>query len=194
MGLQPLPATPGTVAGYLSELKCPPDDRRPLSMATMTRRLAALGQVHLVSGHPNPCVDQLVKDFMRGARREKRVAPRQKKAIATEDIRAAVTALDSRAAATKPHGTAGGAQLIDVRDRLILLLGFAGAMRRSELAAIDLADVEPVAQGLSSICASPRPTRTAKAGGSRSSMATTKPPAQCGRTGRGWPASLSAKS
>jgi hypothetical protein len=35
----------------------------------MTRRLAALGQVHQVYGYPNPCADQLVKELMRGARR-----------------------------------------------------------------------------------------------------------------------------
>jgi len=149
VGLQPLPATPGTVAGYLSEMKAPPDDRPPLKVATMTRRLAALGQVHQVCGYPNPCVDQLVKDFMRGARRDLGVAPRQKKAIATDDIRAAVTALDNKAAADRAKGAAGSApQLLDVRDRLLLLLGFAGAMRRSELASIDLADVDQVPEGL----------------------------------------------
>ena len=69
LGLRPLPATAGTVAGYLSELKAPPDDRRPATVATLTRRLAALSQIHQACGYPNPCAAQLVKDFMRGARR-----------------------------------------------------------------------------------------------------------------------------
>jgi hypothetical protein len=55
IGLVPLPARPATVAGYVSEMVRPPDDRRPLRVSTITRRLAAIGQIHKVAGQPNPC-------------------------------------------------------------------------------------------------------------------------------------------
>jgi len=85
--------------------------------------------------HANPATDALVREAMRGIRRALGVAPRhQKKAVTTADIRAAVAPLST-----------GMAQS---RDRLILLLGFAGAMRRSELAGITLGDVEEVPEGL----------------------------------------------
>ncbi len=134
VGFDPLPATPGMIAGYVSEMAFPPDDRAPAAVSTITRRLAGIGQVHQVAGQPNPCVDTLVRETMRGVRRALGVAPRQKRAVTTADVKAAVAPLGDSAA--------------DRRDRAILLVGFAGAMRRSELAAITAADVDDVAEGL----------------------------------------------
>lgn len=136
IGLDALPAAPGTVAGYVSELAFPSDDRDPAAVSTITRRLAALGQVHSLAHHPNPCVDPLVAETMRGIRRALGVAPRhQKRAITTEEIAAALDQLDDR-------------RLLDVRDRALLLVGYAGGMRRGELAALAVKDVVSVPEGL----------------------------------------------
>ncbi len=117
VGLGPLPAEPATVAGYVAELAFPDDDRPPAAVATITRRLAAIGQVHGLAGYDNPAADPLVRQAMRGVRRALGVAPHQKRAVTTEEIAAAVAQLGDR--------------LIDHRDRALLLLGFAGGMRRS---------------------------------------------------------------
>lgn len=135
IGLDALPAAPASVAGYVAELAFPPDDRSAMAVSTITRRLAAIGQVHGLAHHRNPATDALVREAMQGIRRALGVAPRhQKKGITTGDITAAMAPL--------------GAGLADARDRLILLLGYAGAMRRSELAAITPGDVEEVPEGL----------------------------------------------
>jgi len=135
IGLEALPAAPATVAGYVAELAFPPDDRSPMAVSTITRRLAAIGQVHGLAHHRNPATDTLVREAMRGIRRVLGVAPRhQKTGVTTGDVKAAVAPL--------------GIGLTDTRDRLVLLLGFAGAMRRSELAAITPGDVEEVPEGL----------------------------------------------
>ncbi|MGH9178295.1 MAG: site-specific integrase, partial [Acidimicrobiales bacterium] len=134
VGLEALPAAPATVAGYVAEMASPPDDRSPAAVSTITRRLAAIGEGHKVAGHPNPCTEVVVRETMKGIRRILGVAPRPKKAVATADVRAAVGPL--------------GTSLLDTRDRLVLLLGFAGAMRRSELVGLDVADVEEVDEGL----------------------------------------------
>jgi len=128
-----VPASPATVAGYVAELADPPDDRSAAAVSTITRRLAAIGEGHKVAGHPNPCANQLVRETMKDIRRTLDVA-RQKKGLSTPDVRAAVADL--------------GEAMIEVRDRLILLLGFAGATRRSELVALDVAHVEEVEEGL----------------------------------------------
>jgi integrase len=67
-------------------------------------------------------------------RRSHGSAPRVKEAAVTEVV----------AAMVKPLGRS----LIDVRDRAILLIGFAGAMRRSELASLELADIAETGDGL----------------------------------------------
>lgn len=63
------------------------------------------------------------------------MAPEQKRAVTTADIAAAVAQLDDTA-------------LIDVRDRAILLLGYAGGMRRSELAGLTVTDMTSAPEGL----------------------------------------------
>lgn len=135
LGVQALPASPGAVAGYVSELAFPPEERATLAVSSITRRLAAIGQVHSVAHHPNPATDALVREAMRGIRRSLGVAPRrQKRAVATADIRAALSSLGDSAA--------------ELRDRAVLLLGFATAMRRSELAGLEVCDIEEVPEGL----------------------------------------------
>ncbi|HTT92595.1 MAG TPA: site-specific integrase, partial [Acidimicrobiales bacterium] len=119
----------------VSELAFPDDDRDPAAVSTITRRLAAIGQVHSLAGHDNPCGDALVREAMRGVRRALGVAPRhQKRAVTTEEIAAAVDQLGNR--------------LIDRRDRALLLVGYAGGMRRAELAGLDVADVASAPEGL----------------------------------------------
>jgi len=129
------PASPESVAGYLSELGFPPDDREPATVSTLSRRLSAISQAHSLAGLGNPCSDPLVRETMRGLRRSLGVAPRhQKRAVTTAEIRTAVTEL--------------GESLIELRDRVVLLVGFAGGMRRSELAGLCVGDVEDATEGL----------------------------------------------
>lgn len=159
LGVDALPAAPAVVAGYVAELADPPDDRSPARVSTITRRLAAIGEGHKVSGHPNPCTDPLVRETMKGVRRALGVAPTQKKGITTGDIKAAVAAL--------PPGLAGH------RDRLLLTLGFAGGFRRSELAGIASPTSSRSPKTSSCTSSGPRPTRRARDAGSRSSTGRT---------------------
>ncbi len=135
-GLGSMPAAPATVAGYVADLAEPADDRAPRAASTIQRRLAAIGEAHKLQGHPTPCVDPLVKQVVKGVRRQIGVAPTHRKAgLSTADITAIVTTLD-------------GTRTIDIRDRALLLLGFATAMRRSELVALTTEDLENHPDGL----------------------------------------------
>jgi len=51
VGLDPLPAAGATVAGYVAELAFPPEDRAAGAVSTITRCLAAIGQVHSLAGY-----------------------------------------------------------------------------------------------------------------------------------------------
>lgn len=134
--LASMPASPATVAAYLVELGEHRDDRKPRAISTIQRRKAAISEAHKLAGETNPCLDPLVKQVTKGLRRQLGVAPKNRKAgLSTADVRAIVGGLD-------------GTRLIDVRDRALLLLGFATAMRRSELVALEVTDVEDHAEGL----------------------------------------------
>ena len=105
-----------------------------LSVATLARRLVAIGQAHTVRGFPNPTTTDLVRLTMRGIRRTYGVPQRRAAALTTDDILSITSLL--------------GNALVDLRDRALLLVGFAGAFRRSELVAIDYDSVRRVVHGL----------------------------------------------
>ena len=128
--LVPLPADPDTLADFLAA-----EADRGLAPSTLGRRLAAIGLVHLGAGMPTPHRALRVTELMRGIRRTS-ARPVAKKAPAVDgEIRAMVDALD-------PGATAA------LRDRALLLVGFAGALRRSELAAIRVEDLERRTEGV----------------------------------------------
>lgn len=121
-GLPSLPAVPGTVASYLA------DHAGVLAVSTLRRRMAAISVAHQIMGiSPSPTASAEVRAVWAGVRRTHGVAPRKVRAARTACIALMVEAL--------------GERVIDHRDRSLLLLGFAAALRRSELVALDVEDV-----------------------------------------------------
>lgn len=131
-GVQARPATPATVAAYIASRAS-----AGASVATIEQALASIAAAHLAARLDSPTSSAEVKLTRRGIRRTHGVAP-TKKAPAT------VAALERMIAATP------GRNLRAVRDRALLLLGMAGGFRRSELVALDVADLEddPQARGV----------------------------------------------
>ena len=123
-GVLPLPAFPATVALYLTDLA------RTYKVATIGRRIAAIGQEHRKAHQPNPFAHPQVVEVWGGIRR----ALDRKRRILTADLRRMLEPLTEAT--------------IDIRDRALMLLGFAGAFRRSELVALDASDVRFVGDGL----------------------------------------------
>lgn len=123
-----LPATDLLVASYLS------DFARVLSAHTLSRRLASIAKAHRSRGLHNPTDSELVKATMRGIRRALGVAQRQAKPLLRDDL---FNILESM----------GGRQ-IDIRDAAVLLIGFAGGFRRSELVGLNVGDLDFVQQGV----------------------------------------------
>jgi site-specific recombinase XerD len=127
-GAAALPALPEIVAAFLNEAG------RGIKASTIGRRAAAICHAHRMAGHAPPTADERVKATMAGIRRTIGTA-QVKKAAATADKLLAMTA--------QP-----GPTLAALRDRALLLLGFAMAARRSELVALDEADIEETSEGL----------------------------------------------
>ena len=121
-GDAPLPAAPFAVSLYLAELA----DRARVS--TLIRRISAISQAHQLAGFKSPTSDAMVRTMMAGIRRANGTAQHGKKPILTEDLRRMIERL--------PDSFQG------TRDRALLLVGFAGAFRRSELVGLDVADLE----------------------------------------------------
>ena len=118
--ISPLPASPETVAGYIA------DCAGRLKVGSVQRRLNAIAEAHKAIGLESPTHHAMVVNTLKGIRRTRGTAPAQKAPVLTDDIRAMVNATD--------------AGIIGARDRALILAGFAGAFRRSELVALDVED------------------------------------------------------
>ncbi len=122
-----IPASPEMVAQYLA------DHAGHHAIATLARRLVSIGKAHTTQGMPSPTDAELIRATLRGIRHTHGSAQRQVAPAVKEDVLAMVASLD---------GTKG------IRDRALLLIGFAGAFRRSELVSLTVADIEQAKQGL----------------------------------------------
>ncbi|MGJ5136853.1 site-specific integrase [Bradyrhizobium oligotrophicum] len=128
-GVGSLPASPETVAAYLAS-----EAKGGAKPSTIARRAAAIRYAHKLASLPAPTDAESVKATMRGIRRTYS-GPKAKKAPAT------APRVKGMVAVTR-EGISG------LRDRALLLIGFAGAFRRSELVALDVSDIEEVSEGL----------------------------------------------
>jgi len=126
--IDPMPSSPETVAMYIADLaeSCKP--------STIARRLAAISVAHQAAGHDSPTRSIIVRDTLKGIRRTVGVAPDRKAAIRADHVREVA-----------PKFSDG---LQDLRDKAILLIGYAGAFRRSELTSLNREDIEFTKEGL----------------------------------------------
>ncbi len=118
--VSPLPASPEAVASYIAECA------GHLKVGSIQRRVNAISEAHKAMGATSPTHAAIVANTMKGIRRTLGTAPEQKAPALTDDIRSMVEAADEG--------------MIGSRDRALVLLGFAGAFRRSELVALDVED------------------------------------------------------
>ena len=123
-----IPSPPEVVAAYLAAHG---ESHAP---ATLGRWAVSLGRAHTSQGLADPCRSDLVRSTLRGIRRARGVAPRQVAPLEREALLALLA----------PLGDAPR----EVRDRALLLVGFAAALRRSELVALTAADAAFTARGL----------------------------------------------
>jgi integrase len=115
-----LPAAADAVAAYIAECA------GHLKPGSIQRRLNAIAEAHKAAGLDSPTHAGIVRNTLKGIRRTLGTAPAQKAPALTDDIRAMISATDAGA--------------IGARDRALVLLGFAGAFRRSELVGLNVDD------------------------------------------------------
>jgi site-specific recombinase XerD len=124
-----LPAHPGIVASYLSDLA-----QQGRKASTIGRRAASIGYHHKLAGHEPPTNQETVKVVLRGIYRSIGTARAGKAAATATIVRQMLDAC--------PEGT-----LIGLRDRALISFGLASAMRRSELCVLNVEDLVPTKDG-----------------------------------------------
>jgi integrase len=127
-GFAPMPATPEIVGAYLAAAG------EGYAMPTLRRRVAAIARACGVAGYPLDTKHPAIRETLRGVGRKHGMPSRRSAALTTTEIRRL-----SRAC---------GTTLAGARDRALFLVGFAGALRRSELVGLDVTHVTWTDEGL----------------------------------------------
>ena len=199
--LATLPADPQTVALYLAA------HENSLSSATLVRRLSAIAVAHREAGLSSPAGHELVRRAVAGIRKKHGARPSAKAALVTAQLATICAKLDQEGSASMPDNplparrraqqarVAATAALRAKRDKALLLIGYAAALRRSELVALDVDDVRDNDGGLTVFVAR---SKTDQAGlGDFVGIAHGHPPSTCSstcpiRAWREWRVALSA--
>lgn len=131
-GYLSLPADANTLTIYMV------DRSRSLTKASLARAIAAISRYHRLAGHPSPTVVPQFRDVMRGIRRSKTEPQIPKRALLAEDLFEVLASIPG----LKKH------EAVELRDRALLVIGFTGALRRSELVGLDVKDIVRSRQGM----------------------------------------------
>ncbi|PWK27529.1 site-specific recombinase XerD [Arcicella aurantiaca] len=124
-----LPASPETLAGYVAHLA---DNCK---WATINRRLAAISKLHQLQNLETPTQNRVFRTVMEGIKRANGIRQKQAPAFKLNKLKSMLREIE----------TDSNAKL---RDKALLLLGFTGAFRRSELVALNVEDLQFTEEGL----------------------------------------------
>ncbi|WP_159997415.1 site-specific integrase [Roseomonas sp. 18066] len=127
-GVPALPAPPERVGDYLAELG------EGYARATLRRKVAGIARAHRLAGQPLDTRHTAIREVLRGIGRTHGDPPKRAQALTTPEIQRLVAVCDD--------------DLAGLRDRALLLLGFAGALRRSELCGIAVEHIAWKPRGL----------------------------------------------
>lgn len=165
-GVRHLPAAPESLARYLVRLATtgpallwsstrhellprPSDQPAPCRASTIRRRIASINRAHQSRGLEAPGNAPLIRNLQQGIRRKLGTSPRKKAPATTEVVRRLLSSVEVSTTAEKARETGRRAtQLQALRDRALILVGFTGCFRRSELANLQVADFRFVEEGL----------------------------------------------
>jgi len=139
-GLDHLPAAGQVVALYITHM-----NELGKAPATIRRALSSIAKAHKSLGLPDPTKDHRVVETHLGIKRTRGTAQKQAKPLLARHIKKISRTIVR--------------DVVGVRDRALLLIGWAGALRRSELCALQVEDLEHVEEGRSSPSENRKPTK-----------------------------------
>ena len=144
--LQAMPAAPHTVAAYLADratnswIDSNNYEWKPLKVSTIIRRLTAISQAHIMAKAAFDRKHPVIKETLKGIQNTLGMFQTRKEPILIEELRKMIECL--------PIVKDGKPYLQGIRNRALLLIGFAGAFRRSEIVALNVNDLKWQKEGI----------------------------------------------
>jgi site-specific recombinase XerD len=131
--LKPYPTDPKIVALYITYLSS-----KGAKISTLRRRLVSIGVIHKLKGHYLDTKHPIIIENLMGIKRKIGSFQQGKKPILINQLKSIINVIDNEK--TK--------EIKKIRDKTLILIGFGGGFRRSELVSIDYNDVELVPEGV----------------------------------------------
>lgn len=131
-GLSSMPTEPRILALYLTHLSS------TSKFSTLKRRIASISVIHKIKGHYLDTKHPVIMENLHGIKRVKGSNQKSKKPILISDLRLIINAIDQSKQSENKK----------IRDKAIILVGFSGGFRRSELVDINIEDVDFVNEGV----------------------------------------------
>ena len=131
-GFKPMPSEPRIISLYLTNLS------KFSKFSTLKRRLASISVVHRLSGHYIDTKHPIITENLMGIKRVKGSYQKAKKPILINELKLIINVIDDDDKSEEKR----------LKNKALILIGFAGAFRRSELVAIDYEDIEFVSEGV----------------------------------------------
>jgi len=128
----PLPADPKILSLYLTNLS------QTSKFSTLKRRIASISVIHKIKGHYIDTKHPIIMENLLGIKRQKGSNQKAKKPILINDLKVIIDVINK----------AGIKEKRKLRDKALILVGFAGGFRRSELVALEFEDIEFVREGV----------------------------------------------
>jgi len=125
-GFSSIPTQPKIVALYITNLS------KSSKFSTLKRRIASISVIHKLKGHYLDTKHPIIMENLHGIKRTLGTRQKAKKPILINDLKLIIEAIDEK----------------KLRDKALILIGFAGGFRRSELVNIDIDDIEFVNEGV----------------------------------------------
>ena len=130
-GFKPMPSEPKVLSLYLTYLS------KSSKFSTLKRRLASISVIHRISGHYIDVKHPIITENLMGIKRAKGSYQKSKKPILINELKSIIDVIDQ-----------DKNEKNKLRNKALILIGFAGGFRRSELVAIEFEDVEFVSEGI----------------------------------------------
>ena len=128
-GLSSMPSQPKIIAIYITHLS------KSSKFSTLKRRIASISVIHKLKGHYLDTKHPIIMENLHGIKRTIGSRQKAKKPILINDLKLLIKAIDQK-------------KKEKLRDKALILIGFAGGFRRSELVSINNEDIEFVAEGV----------------------------------------------
>ena len=141
-GLSSMPTEPKILAIYLTHLS------KSSKFSTLKRRIASISVIHRIKGHYLDTKHPIIMENLHGIKRTLGSRQKSKKPLLINDLKLIINVIDEKEIKAKNLIEAKVKISNNRRDKALILLGFAGGFRRSELVNLEYDDIEFVKEGV----------------------------------------------